>query len=628
MVVNSSNIYEKVSIPLTEDYVAKIVNSFINMSKNCGEYTKSRPNQLYKVFYAFLKDEKNKGKSVYNNIIDLDDSIVKSSISNDKYTPFINEKGYETPTPIPAIQLGWRTYQSWHLSNHKKYRPGKDVSHRFYISVEPSTIPNFIILLKEKFEKLDITYYFKVNDLSTIGNTQKDGLVIYSSTEDMDHVLSILKEIETEHPELIKKCNEPHILCGNINGWIGYANEIKKEKNSYTNLMSKIMYDSIETSVLNWIGTHPTFTINENGKNVYLSEYFNSQIKSGETESELINGLNEYIRKLGHLVATIPQVDKTFKQEVYRTIKNNLVKNNFDPNNICFNFDVLKEMSEYNSNIQSNKNKQLTPSNEHDYKAEYNQLLNNRTALPNYNELVKNLKRKAWEYFRNLTNVTNLESNMSRNITVYSAPLLEIHGSNLVNWPVDNDNEIYIDENFLKDPNNANIIVCQIMHEISHGLSQFKNKKQLFFGHKVEECQGIEEATTQMYAEDITGIRLSEEEDYMFSIKTFMRICKILVGEDKLASQYLNNDLSFEEKFNNISSGKFMEFANAMNSIYRLCKQRKYGYNIDLQDLETREANMLKFLGNIVDKQLDTRPGIVNQLENELGTNLFDNMRK
>lgn len=618
--VNSSNIYEKVSIPLTEDYVAKVVNNFINMSKNCEKYTKSRPKELYKVFYIFLKDEKNKGKSVDDIIIDLDDSIVKSSISNNKYTPFINEEGNKARNPIPAIQLGWRTYQSWHLSNHKKYIPGKDVSHRFYISVEPSTIPDFIILLKEKFEKLDITYYFKVNILSTVGNTQKDGLVIYSSTEDMEHVLSILKEIEIERPDIIKKCNEPHLFCGNINGWIGYANEIKKEKNSYTNLMSKIMYDSIETSVLNWIGTHPTFTINENGKNIYLSEYFNSQIKSErETESESINGLNEYIRKLGHLVSSIPLVDKNFKQEVYRTIKNNLVKNNFDPNNICFNFDVLKEMNEYNSNIQSN---------EHDFKAEYNQLLNSRTALPNYNELVKNLKRKAWEYFRNVTNVTNLESNMSRDITVYSAPLLEIHGSNLVNWPVNNDNEIYIDENFLKDPNNANIIVCQIMHEISHGLSQFKNKKQLFFGHKVEECQGIEEATTQMYAEDITGIRLSEEEDYMFSIKTFMRICKILVGEDKLASQYLNNDLSFEEKFNNILSGKFMEFANTMNSIYRLCKQRKYGYNIDLQDLETREANMLKFLGNIVDKQLDTRPEIVNQLENELGTNLFDNIRK
>lgn len=624
--IDSSNIYQKVSIPLTEDCVAKIVNSFIAMAKNCEEYTSSCPDQLYKVFYAFLKNDPNKGSSVDDSIINLDDSIVKSAISNGKYTPFIDENGVKTLNPIPAIQPGWRTYQSWHLSNHKKYRPGKDIDHRFYISVDPSTIPDFVILLKEKFEKLDMTYYFKVNILSTVGNTQKDGLVIYSSTEDMDNVLSILKEIETEHPELIKKCNEPHILCGNINGWIGYASEIRKEKNSYTNLMSQIMYDSIETSVLDWIRTHPDFTINENGKNICLNEYFNSQIKSGN-KSGLINGLNEYIRKLGHLVSTIPLVDKKFKQEVYRTIKNNLIKNNFDPNNICFNFDVLKKMNEYNSNIKSKENKQPIPSNEHDFKAEYNQLLNSRSPLPNYNELVKNLKRKAWEYFRNLTNVTNLENNMSKDTAVYSAPLLGIHDSNLVNWRVANGNEIYIDKNFLKGPNNDNIIVCQIMHEISHGLSQFKNGQQLFFGHGIE-CQGIEEATTQMYAEDITGIRLSEEEDYMFSIKTFMRICKILVGEDKLASQYLNNDLSFEEKFNNISSGKFMEFANAMNNIYRLCKQRKYGYNIDLQNLETQEANMLKFLGNIVDKQLDARPEIVNQLENELGTNLFKNMRK
>ena len=503
-----------------------------------------------------------------------------------------------------------------------------DISHRFYISVDPSVIPNFIILLKEKFEKLNITYYFKVSYGTIIGNTQKDGIVIYSSTEDMDYVLSVLNEIEVEHPELIKKCNEPHLFCGNINGWIGYANEIKKEKNSYTNLMTKIMYDSIEISVLNWIRTHPLFTINENGKNIYLSEYFNSQIKSGETESELINGLKEYIRKLGHLVAAIPQVDKTFKQEVYKTIKNNLIKNNFDPNNICFNFDVLKEINEYNSSIQDNKNKQLQQVNEHDYKAEYNQLLNSRAFLPNYNELVKNLKRKAWEYFRNVTNVINLESNMQKDIKVYSAPLLDIHGSDLVNWPVANGNEIYIDENFLKDPNNANIIVCQIMHEISHGLSQFKNKKQLFFGHETNEYQGIDEATTQMYAEDITKIRLSEEEDYMFPIKTFMRICKILVGEDKLASQYLNNNLSFENKFNNISSGKFTEFAIEMNNIYKLCKQAKYGNNVDLQDLETKKANMLKFLGNIVDKQLDIRPEIIEQLENELGVNLFNNLKK
>lgn len=621
MKITSDNIYRNVNMPLTEDYVAKVVNSFIDMSKNCEKYTKSCPKELYKVFYFFLKDEKNKGKNVYDSIIDLDDGMIKTSIANNKYTPFIDEMGIEMSDPIPAIQPNWHTYQSWHLSNHKKYRP-EDISHRFYISIDPSTIPDFIMLLKEKFEKMDTTYYFKINDSSIVGNTQKDGLVIYSSTEDMNYVLSILKEIEIEYPELIKKCNDPHIFCGNINGWIGYANEIKKEKNSYTNLMSRIMYESIENSVLNWIRTHLTFTINENGKNIYLSEYFNSQIKSGKTEIELIKGLNEYIRKLGHLVATIPLVDKNFKQDMYRTIKNNLIKNNFNPNNICFNFDVLKEMNEYNSNIKFNKNQQSTPSNEHDYKAEYNELKNTRTVFPNLNEnIINELKRKVWNYFKELTKVTNLEHNIQyRNVSVYAAPLLEIHGSNLVNWPVKNGNEIYIDKNFLKDPNNTNIIGCQVMHEMLHGLSEFKNEKQMFFGHGTE-CRGINEATTQMFAEDITGIRLSKDEDYMYFIKRVMRACKILVGEDKLASQYLNNDLSFEEKFNEISSGKFAEFANAMNMIYKLSMQNKYKGNVDLRGLRTAQNNVMRFIMNIIKKQASDNPEIIVEIMDELKLN-------
>ena len=55
MVVNSRNIYEKASVPLTEDYVARVVNNFINMSKNYN--IKSAFKEPYKVFYNFLKDE-------------------------------------------------------------------------------------------------------------------------------------------------------------------------------------------------------------------------------------------------------------------------------------------------------------------------------------------------------------------------------------------------------------------------------------------------------------------------------------------------------------------------------------------------------------------------------------------
>lgn len=266
--------------------------------------------------------------------------------------------------------------------------------------------------------------------------------------------------------------------------------------------------------------------------------------------------------------------------------------------------------------------KKSVPSNEHDYKEEYNLLLNSRTALPNYNELVKNLKRKAWQHFGSITSTTSLESNMSKNITVYSAPLLKIHGSNLVTWPVANGNEIYIDENFLKDPNNADILVCQIMHEICHSL--VNNKKdgvQQFFGHIGDKTEmiGLNEAATQMYAEDITGIRLSEDEDYLILVKTCMRVCKILIGEQYVASQYLGNDLSFENKFNEITGGKFDAFTGMMNTLYNLSKKCYYDENENVEALKIYFDNILKFLKKNFKKQSDVNPEIFEQLKDELG---------
>lgn len=349
--INSNNIYEKVSIPLTEEFIKKVVINFITMTINCDKYVPQFPNNFepYKTFYHFLKDDINKGNSIYDSIIELNNKIERNSIENDVYNPLI-ENG-NSFSPITANQLGWYSYQSWHLSNDKRYNKG-DISHRFYISVDSSVIPEFIVLLKEKFEKMDMSYYFKVNNASVVGNTQKDGIVIYSSTNDLNNTLLILEEIENEYPGIVKKCNEPHLFCGNINGWIGYANEVKNQKNSYTNLMAQIMYDSIETSVLNWVKVHDKLTIDSDGKNINLLQYFNSAMLSNSTTK---TDYVIYIKRLGHLVNIIPKYDLNFKPELYRIIRNNLIKNNIDPNNICFNFDVLGEISKYNSNLIQNK---------------------------------------------------------------------------------------------------------------------------------------------------------------------------------------------------------------------------------------------------------------------------------
>ncbi len=344
--IDSNSIYNNASIPLTEDFIKKVVINFITMTINCEKYIPRFSDKFepYKAFYLFLKDDTNKGTSVYDSIINLNDNLIKDAVESGKYTPLL-ENGNQF-SPITANQIGWYSYQSWHLSNHNRYNKG-EISHRFYISADSSVIPKFIVVLKEKLEQMDIPYYFKVSSASIVGNTQKDGIVIYSSTNNLNQVLLALQEIQSEYPDVVQKCNEPHLFCGNINGWIGYANEVKNQKNSYTNLMSKIMYDSFETSVLDWIRENGQVTINDGGKNVSVSQYFNKTIINEGSQRDYIT----YIKRLGHLINVIPKFDKDFKPRLYRIIKNNLIKNNIDPNNICFNFDVLKELVEYNNHL-------------------------------------------------------------------------------------------------------------------------------------------------------------------------------------------------------------------------------------------------------------------------------------
>ena len=85
----------------------------------------------------------------------------------------------------------------------------------------------------------------------------------------------------------------------------------------------------------------------------------------------------------------------------------------------------------------------------------------------------------AWEYFRNLVLVNNLEQNMSKRFSLFYAPVRQIRGSNMTCWPFqDSSKEIYIDESFAL--NNLQITNIQITHEVLHGLSQMKDEKKYY----------------------------------------------------------------------------------------------------------------------------------------------------
>lgn len=238
-------------------------------------------------------------------------------------------------------------------------------------------------------------------------------------------------------------------------------------------------------------------------------------------------------------------------------------------------------------------------------------------------DILNNKKRIAWEFFRNYTCIGNLEKNLSSKFILYLAPLNKIHGTNMVNWPNGANNEIYVDEIFAT--NNPKLMNVQLQHEVLHGLSRSNNGQELCFGHlynkdDTSNYTGLNEATTQMFAEDMSGVRLDENSDYLYSIKNVMRVIKIIFGTNDIASQYFNNSNDFEERFNQVTSFKFEPFVLLMNDIYMLDKKRKYGLltQEQIKDLEDKKNKLFGFTSNLINQFAQDNPIIIDEICNEL----------
>ena len=261
------------------------------------------------------------------------------------------------------------------------------------------------------------------------------------------------------------------------------------------------------------------------------------------------------------------------------------------------------------------------------YQEEYKQLQTYRQKL-NINMTLK--RTNIYNFFNSINiDMSNISRNLSKSVTVYQAPLEKIHGTKLVNWPIKNGAEIYIDNDYITNKNNHKIINCQLTHELLHTISELRNPNQNFFGHQLEFdtttqnykpniYTGINEATTQMFTEMIENTELTETEDYLYFLKKTMEKLANIIGIDKLASQYVNNDRNFEAEFNKITNGKldtfatmnFDTFATIMNSIYNISKRQKY------ETISEKEKEMLQIQKQEINKIIILLSNKINQYQN------------
>lgn len=256
---------------------------------------------------------------------------------------------------------------------------------------------------------------------------------------------------------------------------------------------------------------------------------------------------------------------------------------------------------------------------------EYNELLKYRKEQPS--NVIKVKTDKARDYFKNLATISNLEKNIIKGFKLFYAPTIKIRKKNMFCYTFMNrPNEIYIDEDYAL--NNPRITNIQITHEVLHGLSESSNGYQNFFGHIYQGDNlyiGINEATTQLFTEDIEQQRLGENEDYLYFVKNIMRVMKVILGADKLANQYLNNNNEFEHEFDKLTNGKFKDFASIINVIYSLDKEAFYlrQENKKLNEREIERLSLVKeqiinFTKNFIERISKTRPQIIQELSTEI----------
>ena len=341
MEINRKNLIENVRVNIDENLMKRLVEEYIQMAKTITKnFNVMNIRNLFKK--QLNTDFNNKTTSEeFSRVTEMAMKI--KEYYQKKGTYKLMDNGQDA---ILNNQLGWYTFQSWKLQNDKKYSTN-EISHRFYINASSKELPDLMKTLIQLYSEMDVPFYFKVNCNAQEGT--KDAIVLYSSTEQLDNTLFVLSKIEKSIPEIVSKIGKPHILTGNINNWVGYASENKllQGKDSYTGIMCTNCLKAFEKSILEWIQENPSYTVNYEGKNIPLREYFSSSLKDDKNKDymHMITDHYNYVFRMGHLLAVLPQVDTSFNNRIMTNIKEVVLQNHMNPNNICFNSDVLKELS-------------------------------------------------------------------------------------------------------------------------------------------------------------------------------------------------------------------------------------------------------------------------------------------
>ena len=165
--------------------------------------------------------------------------------------------------------------QNLKKSNEPKVNPEM----KYYLNVGSDSY-EFASIFKRKCTEKGINYYFKVVNPIFREHTRYDKICIYSSLEDADKYLSIIREIKKEHPEF--SYEKPPISCGIVDDFIGVGQD-KLVYGSFNSDISDIYYSSFEKVFGNMKKEDIIPLLKSDPSNKKLIELRNEIIKQAES---------------------------------------------------------------------------------------------------------------------------------------------------------------------------------------------------------------------------------------------------------------------------------------------------------------------------------------------------------
>ena len=199
-----------------------------------------------------------------------------------------------------SLGTGWNHINKRYITGRKNITP--NIEHRLYLNVPLTEIHKMSEIFMDKCNRDNLPFYFKISDTSI----RDDSIVIYSNTKLLPNYLCILKEIEKEYPDLIKKCGRPPVLTGLVRNWIGYGSEPIKlsGKESFNSTRSRLITNAFYKELIEWYKKNKNANVILNGKQISLLDYISRKTTTAKIE------------KMNEIYDYCPQNAKYTKEEI------------------------------------------------------------------------------------------------------------------------------------------------------------------------------------------------------------------------------------------------------------------------------------------------------------------------